>query len=158
VTLRNVHYLLLASAIVFAAGSVLAIWLAVQPLSLGQSAPSAPKPAATAAQNASIIQLQQFANTFDLDLRRPLYDPPPPAPVITPPAPPPPPLALQLTGTVIEPGHSRAILVDPSGKVTILAVGGTMAQVTIISIDQRSVQVQYLGRTITLTVPKAMPQ
>jgi hypothetical protein len=95
----------------------------------------------------SLAQIEQLAS---LDLRRPLYDTPAAAaaPAQRPP------LALKLAGTIVEPGHSRAVLVGPEGKVELKSVGQSVAGAEVLRIDPESVTVRYLDQEVQLTLQR----
>lgn len=63
---------------------------------------------------------------------------------------------VQLTGTIIEPGNSFAMVVDRHGAVDLKPVGGTLqldpAGIRIDSITSRSIVVSYQGKTQELVV------
>lgn len=95
--------------------------------------------------------LKELQLAFAVDLRRPLVDPPPPpapvnAPVET--------LSLKLAGTVIEPGHCRAMLQWPDGKVALKRVGDEAGGATLLSIESGSATFLFQGHPVTLNVEK----
>ncbi len=65
---------------------------------------------------------------------------------------------VQLSGTIIEPGNSFAMVVDRHGAVDLKPVGGTLqldpAGIRIDSISSRSIVVSYQGKTQELLVVK----
>lgn len=103
------------------------------------------------ASEPSLVTLQASAQ---LDLQRPLFDAPPPAPAPVVVPPPPPPLAVQLAGTIIEPGHNQAMLVGPDGKTELKSVGESSGSAKILEINQDNCVVQYLGSRVTLKIAK----
>ena len=96
-------------------------------------------------------QLQQLCQ---LDLRRPLHDAAPVAPPPLPPTAPPVPLNIHLSGTIVEPGHSQAIIVMPDGTEQLKNVGDEAGNARIDEIHDGGITVEYSGQQILLTVPK----
>jgi hypothetical protein len=72
-----------------------------------------------------ILRLDALQAHLDQRLRPPLYDPPPPPEPPRPVEQPPPPLRvnLRLVGTVLEAGHSKALLAAPDGNIEFRTVG-----------------------------------
>ncbi len=66
---------------------------------------------------------------------------------------------VQLTGTIIEPGHSYALVVDRHGVMDLKPVGGTLqlepAGIRIDSIASRSIVVSFQGNSQELIVTKS---
>jgi hypothetical protein len=102
----------------------------------------------------AFVDPQELAQFCQLDLRRPLHDPPPPPPVLTPPAKPSPPLNIRLSGTIVEPGHSQALIVMPDGTVQLKSVGEDAGNARIKEIGDGSITVDYLGQPTLLTVAR----
>lgn len=112
--------------------------------------PAHPTSAPATQRAASLDELMQLAHR---DWRRPLFDPPPTIPTVKEA----PPLAVRLLGTIVEPGHSRAILLTPDGKTELKAVGETAAGAEVLNIQPDLVQVRYLQNTVDLRVPRERP-
>jgi hypothetical protein len=108
---------------------------------------------ATDRSEPTLADLQSVAQ---VNWRRPLFDAPSPAPVIAPPPPPPPPLTVRLAGTIIEPGHSRAVLVGPDGKTELKGVGEHSGPAEVLEIGQDTCTVRYLGNRVTLKIDKGV--
>lgn len=89
-----------------------------------------------------------------IDLRRPLYDVPPPPPPIAAPPPPPPPLNVRLAGTVVEDGHSRAILLNAEGKMEFRRVGERSGDAEVVAIEQDRVTLRYHGEPVVLKIER----
>lgn len=105
------------------------------------------------------LELRDFEPLWARKFRPPLVDSkPPPKPAPAPPTltvpGPPPELDLELVGTLIEPGRSRAVFSDANGKILLGGVGDKIgdgpSQLEIVEIDTRSVVVQHSGRQSTL--------
>ena len=106
------------------------------------------------ASTQSIPPLSAFDSVARLDLRRPLVDSPPPAKVTAVASNPPPALSIKLVGTVVQPGHSRALLLLPDGKIEMKRVGEITASAQILEITKSTVTVSYLGSDVTLKLEK----
>lgn len=103
-------------------------------------------------QSADAITLAELQHAAQLDLRRPLYD----VPSAPPPASPAPaPLSVRLLGTLVEPGHSRAILVGSDGRSVLKAVGENINDAQLLEIGPDSVTLGYRGTSVVLITPKA---
>jgi hypothetical protein len=100
------------------------------------------------------LSVEQLRAAVDVDLRRPLYDAPPPPPPTAAPPPPPPPLDVKLAGTVVEDGHSRAILVDGQGKMAFKRVGERSGEAEVVEIRDGQVTVRYRGEPVVLKLEK----
>jgi hypothetical protein len=61
---------------------------------------------------------------------------------------------VRLSGTIVEPGHSRALLVDAEGKMELKAVGERIGGVEVVEIGQDTCVVLYQGNRITLKIDK----
>lgn len=66
------------------------------------------------------------------------------------PAAPPPALALKLSGTVVEPGRSRAILIGADGKAQLRGIGDIVDGAEVLEIAADSITVRYLGSPMVL--------
>ena len=64
------------------------------------------------------------------------------------------PLAVTLTGTVVEPGHSLAVFSGAGGKVELKAVGESAGGAEVLAIRRDSAVVRHNGEPLTLRVPK----
>jgi hypothetical protein len=104
---------------------------------------------------AAPLSRMAFAGLSDLYLRRPLHDlpGPPPSPT-TPPTASIPPLAIRLTGTIFEPGHCRAAIQLPDGRLQLIGVGQSAGDARILSIENGKVRIDYFGQSMVLTVPE----
>lgn len=98
---------------------------------------------------AALPPLAAFEPLWDLDLRRPLFDPAPvqPAPLATVA---PPTLSVRLVGTVTEVGHSQALLMTPEGKLEIRGIGEQSGGAEILAIDEAGITVRFAGQTLVL--------
>lgn len=98
--------------------------------------------------------LNAFDHAWQLQLRRPLFDPPPVKVEVK--AFVPPPLAYRLTGTVLNPGGAMAMFVGPQGKIEIRRVGQQIGEATILDIGQDRVRINYYDQTreLELTAPQ----
>jgi hypothetical protein len=66
----------------------------------------------------------------------------------------PPPPDLHVIGTIIEPGHSLAMLIGPAGKTLFIGVGEQFQGATIVAINNDSVTVEIAGARSVLKVEK----
>jgi hypothetical protein len=106
------------------------------------------------ATTASVLGVEDFKFVAQLDLRRPLHDLPPPA---APPLPAPeavPALNIHLTGTIVEPDHSQALITMPDGQMELKSVGDDAGGAQIKTIQDGSITVEYFGKSIVLSTPK----
>lgn len=108
-------------------------------------------------QRNAAISSASFEAVLDLDLRRPLFDAPPAALIVkasTQPIGP----GIQLTGTFVEPGHSFAVFVLPSGRVEVKRVGEKTSDggAEVMQIDSGSVTLMVNGQTKVLRVAKSL--
>ncbi len=127
--------------------------LSVPGVAVTQAALAATQPAADAEGSQSLPSLASLEPLWLLDLRRPLYDPAPAAVVQAPKAPLVP-LAVKLSGTVIEPGHSKALLSTSQGKTQLKAVGEKIEDVEILAIEPDAVTVLHDGSRVVLKLSK----
>ena len=153
-TLRRARFWLLAAAVLLgvAAVGVVAAAFAVpvrEPKVAERRVAAKPQ----AAEIEALPPLKAFAGAWSLDLRRPLYDPPPSATAAQSPALAPP-LAVSLTGTVVEPGHSLAVFAAPGGRTELKAVGESTGGAEVLSIDRDSAVLLHNGERVTLRVPR----
>ena len=138
--------------IVAAAVAIDSIWAPYELGVVGASAsPTTRQMQASLQAEPTLAALQSAAR---MDLRRPLFDPPPPAPIVAAPPPAPPPLTVRLAGTIIEPGHDRAVLIGPDGKTELKAVGETSGPAEVMEIGTNSCVVRYLGNPVTLKIDR----
>jgi hypothetical protein len=154
---RTAKSLLIAAAgLMGCASVVLILWPALVPLprSMPNQRRTAEKIEGSTAPLSPAITRSAFDQLATLDLRRPLHDPPPPPPpaAVAPKAIPP--LTIRLTGTIFEPGHCRAVVLLPDGKVQLLGVGESAGDARILEIDNGKVLVDYFGQSLILTVPE----
>ncbi len=109
--------------------------------------------------------LDDFRQLTNKPLRRPLVDPPPPPPPEKKKkrknrasAPRRPSVNLQLVGTVLEVGHSVAILINPQGELTLGTEGQELrlppAGVRVERVELDRVLLSFRGETITLEMPR----
>ena len=156
---RRANQILWAVSLAAGVGGAVALLLSViMPLSIPDSAGSVAndRPGFSASiANDGVPSLRTMASAWAVDLRRPLVDVPPPAPVEPDDAEPVVAMpALHLYGTVIEPGHSMAMIADASGKTQFLAVGDTIQGARITSISVDAVGLQSNGKNFALAVEK----
>ncbi len=98
--------------------------------------------------------LSAYSAICQRELRKPLFDAKVSV-VSTAKAPPPKPkLAVTLTGTVIEPGFTYAMLRGKSGQVKFVSVGQVIDDAEVTEITSSSVTVKFHGDSITLKVSK----
>jgi hypothetical protein len=148
--------LIVAAAIMGCASMAIIVWPAVSPLprTTPTQVQSPEKIDGAGLPFSPIISRAAFDQVASLDLRRPLHDPPPPPP----PAPEAPkaipPLAIRLSGTIFEPGHCRAVVLLPDGRVQLLGIGERAGDATILEIGNGTVKVDYFGQSLTLMVPE----
>lgn len=105
------------------------------PTTMSSAATSPPSASSVVTHSADLLQLAQRP------LRQALQDAP---------AAPPPPLALKLSGTVVEAGRSRAVMIGADGKSQLRGVGDLVDGIELIDISADSVTVQYLGNPVVL--------
>ena len=98
--------------------------------------------------------LSAYAAIYKRPLRKPLFDPKPGVAAGAKAAPPKPKLTVTLTGTVIEPGFTYAMLRGKSGQVKFVAVGQTIDSAEVTAITNGSATVKFHGDSITLQVNK----
>jgi type II secretory pathway component PulC len=103
-------------------------------------------------QDSKAPPLADFQRLLTRNLRQPLYDP---AAVSTPPIPAPakPSLDVKLAGTIIEPGHSKAMLITRDGKTELKGVGQKCGEAEILAIDEKRVVIRFNGDAVELRVP-----
>ena len=89
-----------------------------------------------------------FEPLLKQELRRSLYDPLPAAPVV--PQASKPPLTVRLAGTIIEPGHCKAMLITSDGRIELRGVGQKSRDVEVLSIEEKKVTVRFNGDTLEL--------
>jgi predicted lipoprotein len=106
--------------------------------------PSSPTTLPAAGSNGA-VQPAQLLELAQRPLRQALQDAP---------AAPPPPLALRLSGTVVEPGRSRAVMIGSDGKSQLRAIGDVVDGAELIDISADSVTVKYLGNPVVLKPDK----
>lgn len=121
--------------------------------------PSARNPSQDGTDDA-LVSLSELQQVCAIELRRPLYDPPTPEqPAASPEAPTATtrPLPVRLVGTVIEAGHSMAMLQKSDGSIVLGAVDQSIedagSQITVISVQHDRVTVQYAGTEHELILP-----
>lgn len=137
--------LLTAAAVVYSAG-----W---RPLDLPRG--GAGKAAAAAGDSAAAPQLSDLTGAWERPLRRPLSDADISTPAATqvaaiaPPMPP-----LHVAGTVVEPGHSAALIAAASGQ-TLKHVGDDVDGATIIDIREDAITVKWNGGDVVVPVERA---
>jgi hypothetical protein len=64
------------------------------------------------------------------------------------------PNAFRLAGTVVEPGHSFALLITPEGQLEVKAAGEECAGAKVEEITERTVKLRIDGKLITLELPQ----
>lgn len=95
--------------------------------------------------------LASFEPHLKLDLRRPLHDPPPAPPPVAPQVAKPV-LTVKLAGTIVEPGHSKAMLVTADGRTELKGVGQKSGDAEILSIEEKKITVRFHGEVVELKV------
>lgn len=99
--------------------------------------------------NRQLPEIQQFARVWDLNLRRPLYDPPPPPPPKIE-KPKPPPINFRLAGIVLNGDNSQVMVLQQDGSIVMLSVGDAIGSTKILSIHEDRIEVDHFGETQTL--------
>jgi hypothetical protein len=153
-TIKRLKNILWSTAGVFtAAGLILIIWAASGPSLPNLDQETARRNLAGSSVGTSVnsVDVQELEQLALIDLQRPLRDAPPAqlaaAKVI-------PPLDIRLTGTIVEPGHSRAMIELADGTVQLKGVGDVAGDARITEIQQGSIRVEYFGQTQVLAVVK----
>jgi len=151
---RNVRTLLWIST-AFATGIGLGslLWAVIVPVTVETfpsklSGTSSIETEGSSVENFSRLEDRQAA---DLNLHRPLHDAPPPA---APPPPPDVPVNIRLSGTIVEPGHSRAMIELPDGSMELKNVGDEAGNARILKIDDGKITVESSGHQQVLVVSK----
>ncbi len=97
----------------------------------------------------TLPELQNFSRVWDLNLRRPLYDPPPPPPPqVETPAPPT--IDFDLAGIVLDGDNSQVIAIQKDGSILILSVGDAIGSTKLLSIHEDRIEVDHFGEKRTL--------
>jgi|GEM_PF-5258829 len=159
-TQRTAERLLWKLAALAGAAAVLSIALAVaMPLELpagdvaAQSASAGP---VIHSQADDLPSLEQLAKVWSLNLGHDIAATAPPptasdaAPLTAPPD-------LHVIGTIIEPGHSAAMLIGPEGKTLFLHIGDNIQGTTITAIAMDSVTATVDGKPVVFKVEKPAP-
>ena len=138
-----------------AAACAVVLWAGCWPPASGSPGPSGSAPADSGFEQPlrSGRPLADYQAVWQRNVRIQLVKPPPPPP--PPPAAPPPRLNLKLAATMIEPGFTRATIVDAAGKSHLTQVGDTIGGVRIKTISEGSVVVVFAGREQTLRVERS---
>ena len=152
---RRVRRVLWAAGAACIAASGAVAWIGVTaPLARTKAVPDgALRSASTRAATAAAEDVRgggDVGRVADLDLRRPVYDPP----AVQAPTQPPPSLALRLLGTVVETGHSRALLVGADGKLQLKSIGDSLAGAEILRIGPDTVTVRHLDADVELKIER----
>ena len=156
---RNTKLALWSTALLLPLAGIVVLWVgwfAPLPADRPVAAPIGPVPATTTQSTPAspgrlnLAQLQQLCSK---DLRRPLTDRGGAAgPQATS-------LTLQLVGTVVEKGHSFAILKKGDGTITFCALGDSVddavGPVVVTDIDSDGINVRYAGAVKRLSPPPA---
>ena len=98
--------------------------------------------------------LSTYAVIYKRQLRKPLFDPKSKTVAGAKAAPPKPKLTVTLTGTVIEPGFTYAMLRGKSGEVKFVGIGQTIDNAEVTAVGANSATVKFHGDSITLKVKK----
>jgi len=98
--------------------------------------------------------LRTYSGIYRRELRKPLFDPKPTVVTKVKAAPPKPKLTVILTGTVIEPGFTYAMLRGKSGSVKFVSVGQTFENAEVMAVTADSATVKFHGEEIRLKVRK----
>jgi hypothetical protein len=155
---RLTLWLTAAALSAVAAGAI--AYSVLVPIDLPQIASKAPRGPVRAAATEPAVDFQALE---DLDLRRPIVDPVTTSPAAVAQAAYAPPLPVRLvTGTVVEPGYSYAVLSMTNGKTVLEKVGDRVSGAEVVAVNDGSVTLNYFGRTVTLHTPiplrKVIPQ
>lgn len=136
------------------AAMIAAVWAwELQPPPQASDAPAGrPKQRHLADTSGSVGSLADYKVIYRHDIRRPLHDP---EPVRAPRPAPKPKLALRLTGTMISPGSSYALLRTKKGRDLIASVGDTVEDARVIKIGADAVTVEYAGGQVTLRLKES---
>jgi hypothetical protein len=152
--IKHLKYMLWTTAAALtAASAALIVWATHPPVYMNFDEPSLRRnPAESSpAMSNSAINVRELEQLALIDLRRPLHDPPialaPTARAI-------PPLDIRLTGTIFEPGYSRAMIQLADGSVQLKAIGDIAGEARITDIQQGSIRVEYYGQSQQLAVVK----
>jgi hypothetical protein len=142
--LWTVNALLLAGALL---AFIAAAWW---PFRLPQRVEMSVAAAPAAADHAHVTPpLETFAPLWDRDFQQPLFDGQPVAQAVTA-------FPATLTGTIIEPGFSRAVFRLDSGGTQMHGVGGAVAGAEVLEIAADRVVLRFQGERMTLQPnPKA---
>jgi hypothetical protein len=156
-TTRTARHLLWTTTTIATGGAVLAVALAVtMPVDLPDRNTSAAGPSTLPShRNGSSDDIPSFADlakVWSIDLGHDVVATAPPpdadAAIAQPPS------DLHVIGTVVEPGHSLAMLIGPAGKATFLGVGDQFQGATIVAIAVDSVTVEISGSRSILKIEK----
>lgn len=96
--------------------------------------------------------LDAIVATLDLPLQRPLRPSTPRSTAASAV-----PLPVKLTGTIVEPGQSLAVLVTADGRSGIYGVGERVGDVLVVSVEQDRASVTFNGTTTVLKVEGRAP-
>ncbi len=155
--IRQIRLILWSSAVLMSAAALMLIfWAAMSPQTQAIAAqPSSQSPQTASSLAQATVSADDLARVAHVQLRRVLHDPPPSAPAAPAAAKPTPPLDIRLAGTIYEPGHCKAMIQLPDGTVQLKGVGESAGNARITDIQQGSATVDYFGKSMVLTVPKA---
>lgn len=155
IRIANPRPLLWTAAAMLLAGALAAVVLAISlPFDAAQITPVSPAPATQAASKARMgPTLEQLAEVWSRDLHQPLDGRSSPSTQTA---------AgngdggeLRLVGTIVEAGHSYAMLVGGDGQVQVKHEGEMVGEYEVVQILQRSVQLRNGDRALTLQLPEA---
>ena len=162
-----------AATVLLFSSAALVAWAFQSPVALDDRADLvvAKRAAAKKSKLVGSPPLSDFAKVWQIELRRPLYDPPPPAQEEKPKKKDPTKKrrreavaeggGLRLVGTMLENGRSLAIFTDATGKVDFKGVGETLelapgTRVDLIELKQVTISEQ--GRATVLRLPDLKAQ
>lgn len=140
-----------ATAALLSAGAGVLFLASRLPLDLNEPDLAGPTTRRSIGNGLSLPDRADLERLCSRNLRRPLIDP---VPLPPPPPPPPAPLAIQLAGTIVEEGHSRAMVVGTDGRMQLKRVGDRCGEAQILSIEAGGITVLHQGRTVELRVQK----
>jgi hypothetical protein len=168
-SIRRTRHILTALGIAATTGAVgVAAWGLCWPCQVPAAQPrdrrDSPDDQRDAAATAETLSLDELAKVWDQPLRRPLVDFAPgtaatKAAGSTPGAPAASALNLNLVGTIIESGHSRAVFAMPNGAIELKGVGEIIGPSPtgpeVVAIEPKHVVVRFQGQLTTVRLKGA---
>lgn len=150
--LRIVLWSLAAAQAVAGVGFLLAAVLVPYGATVADVQPEPVRTARAGQGGSSGPSLEQFASVWNRDLRRALVDAAGAADAS--PTNQGPPVQFRLVGTVVELGHSYAVLIGSAGRMELKALGESLDGAEVTEIRDGSITVRHNGREVVLQVPK----